>query len=152
MPMMLRVMGSYIVPPGGEVPVGTIVMWEGTSAPSGWSFCDGSGGTPDLRNKFVVGAGSTYSVGATGGEDTNSLSAHSHTGAASHAHSASGSVAAGAAASINTGTGTNMAASTHTHSASVSLASGSTSSGNNSVGLSMDNRPPYYTVAFIVKV
>ena len=50
-------------------PSGGIVMWSGSvaSIPSGWLLCDGTNGTPDLRNRFIVGAGSTYAVGATGG-------------------------------------------------------------------------------------
>ena len=43
---------------GDGVPAGTIVMWSGTvaSIPTGWTFCDGTSGTPDLRNRFVVAA------------------------------------------------------------------------------------------------
>jgi hypothetical protein len=53
-------------------PVGGIIMWSGSvaSIPSGWALCNGSNGTPDLRNRFVVGAGSTYAVDATGGSTT----------------------------------------------------------------------------------
>jgi hypothetical protein len=67
------------------VPTGMIAMWSGTvnQVPAGWALCDGSvqtlvnGGsitTPDLRSKFVVGAGNVYSVGQTGGTDS-----HDHT-------------------------------------------------------------------------
>ena len=54
---------------GSALPVGSIVVWYGTDAnvPSGWAICNGGSGTPDLRNRFIVGAGSTYSVGNTGG-------------------------------------------------------------------------------------
>jgi hypothetical protein len=40
------------------VPPGVIVMWSGSfaSIPAGWKLCDGSSGTPDLRNRFIVGA------------------------------------------------------------------------------------------------
>ena len=57
------------------VPVGTIVLWSGTTSniPTGWVLCNGSNGTPDLRDRFIVGAGSTYSVGATGGEASHTL-------------------------------------------------------------------------------
>jgi len=50
------------------IPSGLISIWSGStgSIPTGWVICDGSNGTPDLRSKFVIGAGSTYSVGATG--------------------------------------------------------------------------------------
>jgi hypothetical protein len=51
------------------VPAGGIIMWSGSigSVPSGYYLCDGTNGTPDLRDRFVVGSGSTYAVGNTGG-------------------------------------------------------------------------------------
>lgn len=50
-------------------PIGGIIIWSGasTAIPSGWHLCDGTSGTPDLRNRFIVGAGSEYKVGDTGG-------------------------------------------------------------------------------------
>ena len=45
----------------------TIVMWETATPPTGWVECNGSSGTPDLRDTFVIGAGGSYSVGASGG-------------------------------------------------------------------------------------
>ena len=50
-------------------------MWSGTiaSIPSGWQLADGTNGSPDLRNRFIVGAGSTYSIGNTGGNNTITL-------------------------------------------------------------------------------
>ena len=69
----------------GGIPSGGIIMWSGavSAIPSGWVLCNGSNSTPDLRNRFVVGAGSSYAVNATGGSDSVSLStanipAHSH--------------------------------------------------------------------------
>lgn len=58
------------------LPVGCIALWQGTiaSIPTGWQLCDGTNGTPDLRDRFIVGAGSTYAVGAVGGESTVTLS------------------------------------------------------------------------------
>jgi hypothetical protein len=55
---------------------GMIILWHGSvvSIPSGWHLCDGNEGTPDLRDKFVVGAGNTYNPDTTGG-----VSAHAHT-------------------------------------------------------------------------
>ena len=51
------------------VPSGGIIAWSGSigSIPSGYVLCNGSNGTPDLRDKFIVGAGTSYSVGNTGG-------------------------------------------------------------------------------------
>ena len=50
-------------------PRGTIVQWFGAivDIPAGWVLCNGANGTPDLRNKFIVGAGDTYAVDAEGG-------------------------------------------------------------------------------------
>lgn len=45
---------------------GTIIMFHGTQAPSGWSLCDGTNGTPDLRDRFIIGA-SVVSTGTPGG-------------------------------------------------------------------------------------
>lgn len=60
---------------------GMIMLWSGSIAtvPSGWYLCDGTNGTPDLRNRFVVGAGSTYAVGATGGSADAVVVSHTHT-------------------------------------------------------------------------
>lgn len=67
------------------VPLGGIIMWSGASnaIPTGWAICDGKNGTPDLRDKFIVGAGSTHRAGTTGGNASVQLSednlpAHSH--------------------------------------------------------------------------
>jgi hypothetical protein len=64
----------------GLIPIGGIVIWSGSSGsiPSGWQACDGTNGTPDLQDRFIVGAGSTYSVDDTGGADSANL-AHTHT-------------------------------------------------------------------------
>ena len=62
---------------GAGVPAGTIWPWYGQLAnmPSGFALCNGSNGTPDLRDRFIVGAGSTYALGATGGANTVTLTA-----------------------------------------------------------------------------
>lgn len=86
------------------VPIGGIILWSGAVAqiPSGWVLCSGQTGltrtdgngtinAPDLRNKFVVGAGgSDYAVGATGGNvqltgTTDSKGGHTHTAATGYA-------------------------------------------------------------------
>lgn len=66
----------------GIVPSGGIIMWSGSiaSIPSGWLLCDGTSGTPNLRDKFIVGAGSTYAVAAAGGSADAITVAHTHAG------------------------------------------------------------------------
>ena len=63
------------------IPSGVILMWSGSiaSIPSGWLLCDGNNSTPDLRNRFIVGAGSTYSVAGTGGSADAIVVSHTHT-------------------------------------------------------------------------
>jgi hypothetical protein len=71
---------AYAFQAGNGVPSGGIIMWSGypSEIPPGWAICDGANGTPDLRNRFIVGAGDEYGVGTQGGARENSLS-HNHT-------------------------------------------------------------------------
>ena len=57
------------------VPAGLIAAWSGAASavPAGWALCDGANGTPDLRGRFLVGAGGDYAVGDTGGAATETL-------------------------------------------------------------------------------
>lgn len=80
-----------------RVPAGGIIMWSGAQAsiPLGWLLCNGLSGTPNLMDRFVMGAGSLYTVGSTGGTKDAVVPAHSHTAtlvgatntAGSHTHS-----------------------------------------------------------------
>jgi hypothetical protein len=138
---------------------GMIMLWSGSvaSIPSGWVLCNGSNSTPDLRNRFVVGAGSTYAVGATGGSADATLVSHTHTGTTvgmnqnrTHGHSLVGIGAAGGIpdARINASTiagelaGTNTVDLEHSHNFTTDS---SGSSGTNA------NLPPYYALAYIMK-
>jgi hypothetical protein len=70
------------------ITAGIIVMWWSTSGtvPTGWFICNGTNGTPDLRNRFIVCAGATFAQGTTGGSTTTSAAgAHDH-GAATGGH------------------------------------------------------------------
>ena len=146
------------------VPAGVILLWSGSiaSIPSGWNLCDGTNGTPDLRNRFVVAAGDTYAVGATGGADsvtldasqmpahthtfsgsTNTTGAHTHTVAAGNSSGGSNIITTGNARSNDTSY-TTSSAGDHSH-----TFSGTTASTGG--GGSHENRPPYYALAYIQK-
>ena len=158
----------------GGIPAGAILLWNGSAAaiPSGWHICDGTSGTPDLRDRFVVGAGSSYAVNATGGSADATLVSHSHTysgntnSAGAHRHglnaNAGGSlkVLGGETAKVagisNSPTSESFATSygganitseegTHTHSFS------GTTSANGSSGTGA-NLPPYYALCYIMKL
>ncbi len=69
----------------GAVVTGMILMWSGSTIdiPEGWKLCDGNNGTPDLRNRFLVGAGDDYAVNKKGGQNQVTLTVgelpkHSH--------------------------------------------------------------------------
>ena len=66
-------------------------MWSGAdnAVPSNWALCNGSNGTPNLVDRFIVGRGSAYAQGATGGSANATLVEHSHT-INNHTHSVSG--------------------------------------------------------------
>lgn len=66
------------------VPKGGIIMWSGavSNVPTGWRLCDGTDvngvAVPDLRNRFIVGAGDSYNLNAQGGSANAVLIAHEH--------------------------------------------------------------------------
>jgi len=71
---------------------GMILIWSGAAnaIPSGWVLCNGSNSTPDLRDRFIIGAGNTYSVNDTGGSTTISGNVtHSHS-TPNHSHGLNG--------------------------------------------------------------
>ncbi len=136
------------------VPSGAILMWSGSiaSIPSGWALCNGTNGTPDLRDRFIVGAGSSYNVGATGGSKDAIVVGHTHTGTAASGGGGQSFVTGRGASDSGSGTGifSNGSflanyASTSAHSHSLTINS-TGSSGTNA------NLPPYYALAFIMKI
>lgn len=147
------------------LPSGVILLWSGaiSAIPSGWVLCNGSNSTPDLRNRFVVGAGSTYAVGATGGSADAVVVSHSHTASSSssssvsdpgHSHTTQGNGApnGGGAGQAYT-SGTNQPPHTINSSTTGISVSTSTSTTVNSAGVSGTNAnlPPYYALAYIMK-
>ena len=72
--------GSNLTNIGGTIPSGGIIIWSGASnaIPTGWVLCDGQNSTPDLRDRFVIGAGNNYAVDATGGSADAIVVSHSH--------------------------------------------------------------------------
>jgi microcystin-dependent protein len=157
------IIGTAPSPPT-PTPAGVIVLWSGSigSIPAGWVLCNGSNGTPDLRNRFIVGAGSTYAVDATGGSadaivvshthtvsvtgTTNTTGAHTHFSGTSTDNNfvdfgTSTGARVGSSSVINTGS-----AGDHSHTVT---ASGTTASAG--VSGTNANLPPYYALCYIMK-
>ena len=136
---------------GAGLPSGCIVIWSGSSAsiPSGWYLCNGSNGTPDLRNRFIVGAGSTYAVGATGGTADAIVVSHTHTATVTdpgHDHGIRVGVAAKNTSTGSTGGDNWVSGSTDSAATGISVGISTTgSSGTN------QNLPPYYALCYIMK-
>jgi microcystin-dependent protein len=149
--------------PPTPTPAGVIVLWSGSigSIPSGWALCNGSNGTPDLRDRFVVGAGSTYAVDATGGSANAITVSHTHTFTSNSATTSSAGVHNHTMPSTSSGGGSTGAfenrnpiagsiatgdAGAHDHTVTVSGTTDSTgNSGTNA------NLPPYYALCYIMK-
>ena len=119
------------------IPSGVIMLWSGASnaIPSGFVLCDGNNSTPDLRDRFVVGAGNTYSVGDTGGATTDSISL-----SVSGSTSSSISQAYSARTNYNQQAG-HMIIALNPHSHSFSGSGSAT----------VDTLPPYYALCYIMK-
>lgn len=118
------------------IPIGGIILWSGSvaSIPPNWKLCDGTNGTPDLRDRFVVGAGGDYAVGETGGEATHTLTieempAHSHVIGIGGGHMVSKTYP--------------MGGDTFEYNKNTTSVGG---------GQPHENRPPYYALAYIMRV
>lgn len=142
------------------VPSGVIVMWSGTAnaIPDGWALCNGSNGTPDLQNRFVVGAGSTYAAGATGGEATHTLVIEE---LPSHRHSEYLEVSQTGQTIYRTHSdnGTNVSRSGISikrdaldSADSATLSTSNIQTGSAGSSLAHNNLPPYYALCYIMKL
>tara|TARA_B100000214_G_scaffold25528_1_gene16769 strand:- start:246 stop:860 length:615 start_codon:yes stop_codon:yes gene_type:complete len=165
------------------VPSGVILLWYGNSSniPTGWVICDGSNGTPDLRDKFVVGASAgtgdtTYpgvSPSATGGYTDVFIPEHNHTFSGntgyfdtSHTHgytSANHPTSSGpeqnqsggpedrTTFNVSKNTGGPSANSNHRHSYSGTTANNTGGAAITNAQRSGRNLPPYYALCYIMK-
>jgi hypothetical protein len=151
--VLLSAGGSNTPTWGNAFVAGMIMLWSGSSAtiPTGWLLCDGSNSTPDLRNRFVVGATSTYAVNATGGSADAIVVSHTHTATVTdpgHAHAlpltppfpgTGGNTGSGL---VPQGSGLTSSSAT----TGISVTNSTTgSSGTNA------NLPPYYALCYIMK-
>ena len=161
----LRVANALDLIKGALFPSGGIIMWSGSinDIPVGWALCDGTNGTPDLRDRFIVGAGRKYNVGNTGGADRVTLTvaqmpSHNHgsgdlatTTDGSHSHSyirPSGGISAESGDyDIYRGIEDADTSSDGYHDHDVTGNTGSTGGGQ-----AHENRPPYYALCFIMKL
>jgi microcystin-dependent protein len=136
-----------------------IMMWSGSvaSIPSGWTLCNGTNGTPNLQDRFVVGAGSTYTPGSTGGAasvtlTTAQLPAHAHD--YRDRYFAEGSVYTSAAHGIlsETHTAANFRGSGDTDTDNDYFNYVNKTTSNEGSGTAHENRPPYYALCYVMKL
>jgi len=161
--VLLSAGGSNTPTWGNAFVAGMIMLWSGSSAtiPTGWVLCDGSNSTPDLRNRFVVGATSTYAVGATGGSANAIVVSHNHTATStvtdpSHNHTPqtlgsaqAGSDNGGAPVDASTGYGTGRTSSaTSSSTTGITVATSISTEGSSGTNA---NLPPYYALCYIMK-
>lgn len=166
------------------LPFGAIIMWNGSVIPAGWALCDGgsypkmdgtgSVSTPNLTDRFIVGAGNSYVIATTGGENTHTLTtaempSHNHTIAIGTAglHDHTAYIDAGTGGTAISGTSGNMwmdddAGSMQRtdnpaydgtlptdkqgeHTHTANI-------GNTGSGLAFENRPLFFALAYIMKL
>ena len=141
---------------GPGIPSGVIVMWSGSTdeIPEGWALCDGDDGRPNLLNRFIRSIADYVEVpGALGGQDSISLTesqmpAHSH-GVADpgHNHSTTRVCASGPTTGLTGVVSASPCGSLGTSSTTTGISIAEAGS-----GAPIDNRPAFYTLAFIIKL
>jgi microcystin-dependent protein len=145
------------------VPKGLIAMWSGATnnIPDGWAICDGTNGTPNLKDRFIVGAGNSYAVAATGGEATHTLTipempVHTHVQNA-HNHTQDPHRHNQAQAGVPSGTGNTVADNATTNewttaSTTATNQAATATNQNTGGGAAHNTLPPYYALAFVMKL
>ena len=136
------------------IPSGGIIIWSGStgSIPAGWYLCNGANGTPDLRDRFIVGAGNTYAVNATGGSADAIVVTHTHTATVTdpghlHTYTRAGGTDTVSGGGITIQTNQNPS-SQNTGSAVTGISVSNATAG---VSGTNANLPPYYALAYIMK-
>ena len=154
----------------GVIPIGGIIMWSGTDGniPNNWALCNGSNGTPNLVDRFIVGRGNDYSSGATGGSTHAIVPEHTHTATGgNHGHpvrystQTSGTVIANASggfvldATATIDYAANNAAPGNTAGDQIGQSGSLSMTAANPVGAASTtnaNLPPYYAIAYIMRI
>jgi len=140
------------------IPTGGIIIWSGStgSIPAGWLLCNGTNGTPDLRDRFIVGAGNTYAVNATGGSTDAIVVSHTHTATSTvtdpgHIHAIGynpGSAASGAGQNGIADPSAGNTVNSRSNTTGITVATTNATAG---VSGTNANLPPYYALAYIMK-
>ena len=132
------------------MPKGAIVMWSGTTPPAGWAICNGTNGTPNLSGRFIVGVGKSsdgetdYQLNTTGGKEKVKLNAN-ECALPKHRHGLDPQ-------KIKTGTKSEVFVATTFGTEDSSGSEYSNEYEKQSADSPHENRPPYYVLAYIMKV
>jgi hypothetical protein len=144
-------------PSATPIPAGGIFLWSGSigSIPAGYVLCNGSNGTPDLRDRFVVGAGTTYAVNATGGSADSVVVSHAHSATSAvtdpghnHQHYATNTTGGIATPGDRNANATVNTYNTNTKTTGITVATTVNTAG---VSGTNANLPPYYALCYIMK-
>jgi len=143
---------SQILALQSGVPSGAILLWSGSSAsiPSGWRLCDGNNGTPNLVDRFVLGAGTTTpTVGSVGGSKDAIVVSHTHSITdPGHSHSITTNTSSNYGSSL---IANNYRLTPVTPISTNSSTTGISIQSTGSSGINA-NMPPYYALCYIMKV